>query len=157
DVVDDPSLGNYQWSRMTGLMRDHAMALHHADWVLPVDADEFLIDADLKSLLAADAAPDRPFGLLWRSYVPDPRDDPGELNPVQRIRHRLAREARPCAKVAVPAALAKRHDLILDQGSHQITGPNGPVAPVFGTSGHLAHFPGRTPDQFAAKVVVKHV
>ena len=157
DVVDDPSPGNYQWSRMTALMRGHALARHDADWVLPVDADEFLIDPDLKSLLAADAASDRPFGLLWKSYVPDPRDDPQELNPVRRIRHRLAREARPCAKVAVPAALAKRPDLILDQGSHQITGGTGPVPPVFGRGGHLAHFPGRSPDQFAAKVVLKHV
>jgi glycosyltransferase involved in cell wall biosynthesis len=157
DVVDDPTPGHYQWSRMTVLMRDRAAGHHGADWVLPVDADEFVTGPELKSLLATDAAPDRPFALQWKTYVPDPTDDPAEPNPVRRIRHRLTREARPCVKVVVPAALARRTDVILDQGSHQVIGPDGPVTPVFGSAGHLAHFPGRSVDQFALKVAVKHV
>jgi hypothetical protein len=156
-VVDDTSPGHYQSLRMTALMRDHALEKHHADWILPLDADEFLVGSDLQSVLAAGAAPARALGLIWKSYVPDSSDDPNEINPVRRIRYRLRCEARQTVKVVVPATLAIVPGVILDQGNHQVRATTGIVSPVLTETEFLAHFPGRSADQLAMKVAVKHV
>lgn len=155
EVLDDPEPGNYQWRRMTGLMRDHAIKRCGADWVVPLDADEFLVGEDLKLLVRS--VENRPCALHWRTYVPGPDDVAGELNPVRRITDRLRQEARPWLKVMVPASLGRHPTAMLDQGSHQFIHEGLPIPPVEGRSGALAHFPGRDPDQFACKVAMKHL
>lgn len=155
DVIDDPEPGFYQARRMTNLMRDHALERCRADWVVPLDADEFLVGPDLKSIVRS--IDDRPFGLQWQTYVPDPADRPEELNPVRRIRHRLKQEERLWIKVMVPAVLGRQPGTAFDHGSHQFIRESLPVPPVLGGSSLLAHFPGRSPDQFASKLAMKHM
>src|SRR5438477_425867 len=43
DIVEDHATGHPQGERMTRLMRDHAIRRHGAEWVLPLDADEFVV------------------------------------------------------------------------------------------------------------------
>src|SRR5438309_2714828 len=42
DIEQDPAPGYWQWQRMTRLMHQ-AVATLGADWILPLDADEFLV------------------------------------------------------------------------------------------------------------------
>lgn len=155
EVLEDPSPGHYLWRQLTYLMREHALQRCHADWVVPLDADEFLCGPDLKGLLAD--AGDRPFSLYWRTYVPDTGDAQEETNPVRRIRQRLKKEFRPCRKIVVPAALGRRPGVVLDQGSHNLLVGGVAVPPILDSDGLLAHFPGRSPDQFASKIAMKHM
>lgn len=155
EVLDDPEPGHYQWRRMTGLMREHAIERCRADWVVPLDADEFLVCPDVKLLLHS--MDNRLLGLPWRTYVPGPGDPPDELNPVRRIGQRLKHESHPWIKVMVPAALGRQPAAMLDQGSHRLFLDGIAVSPVINGSGALAHFPGRSPEQFACKVAMKHL
>src|SRR4029077_6526664 len=88
---------------------------------------------------AADA--DKPLELPWRSYLPDPRDDPAELNPVVRIRWRIAEEADPLVKVFIPARLGRRADAVLLQGNHELSLNGRASRAVRHRGACLAHFP----------------
>ena len=92
--------------RMTHLMRDHAVARHGADWVVPLDADEFLVVPEGAPLIRHEAPPDRVLSLAWRTYVPHEGDDPAKMNPVLRLCHRLVREGERDVKALVPRQLA---------------------------------------------------
>src|SRR5207248_1347715 len=70
DLVEDPTPGMYQAQRMTRLLREWAVGRHGADWVLPLDADEFLVVPEGASLVPSRPGGDRPVALPWRSYVP---------------------------------------------------------------------------------------
>ncbi len=156
EIVDDPSPGNHQWERMNRLMRDYALARHQADWIVPLDADEFLVGPP-HVRFASDFDPESLPALAWKSYVPDPTDDPRLDNPVMRIRHRLLKEGTTTLKVVVHAALAKRPEVVLVQGNHGILIEGDVQKATLSPRWHLAHFPGRTPEQFALKVATKHL
>src|SRR5205814_5178182 len=109
----DPSPGKYLSKRLTRLMHEIAIGKYRADWVLPLDADEFVIAPQGESLIATDACEDAPIALPWRSYVPCDVDDAGQPNPVLRIRHRLRRENWHWIKVAIPAKLVAGTDALI--------------------------------------------
>jgi hypothetical protein len=104
EIMEDGSPGQYQPQRMTRLMHEHAVARHDADWVFPLDGDEFLMVSAGSSLIPEGAAADRPMLLAWRTYVPDNSDNPCELNPVLRIRRRRVVEGPEFAKAILLAA-----------------------------------------------------
>jgi hypothetical protein len=153
EVLEDRTSGYYQSRRMTMLM-NRAVAEHGAAWVVPVDADELLMATGLRQDLGAWSRAPGPLSVRWRTYVPDASDDLQERNPFVRLRHRLAREAHPWAKVLVPAPLVRGGAAVLLQGSHalQLDGKVVPGAPL--EDALLAHFPIRSPGQFAAKIAI---
>src|ERR671933_1923591 len=57
----------------TALMRELAEQEPGA-WILPLDADEFVVGGDLRRVLEG-LPRDRPVALPWRTYVPTPQDD----------------------------------------------------------------------------------
>jgi hypothetical protein len=159
DVVDDPSIGHLQWKRMTRLM--HTAALDcGADWVLPLDADEFFV-AGPGGGIFAHGADDVSAGALlhvfWRSYVPRAGDDPSETNPVRRIRHRLVKEGYPWAKVVIPGPLARLPAARVAQGSHALEVDGAPCPSRQCERAYLAHFPVRSPGQYASKVAIQRL
>lgn len=149
-VRDDDAPGLRQAQRMTRMMRE-AVENRGADWVIPLDADEFPIGLWRETLAQSDAS--APLEARWRTYVPDPADDPEELNPALRLRHRLAAEANPWAKVAVPAALV-RAGSSLAQGSHELLAQGRKVEARLAPELRLAHLPVRSVGQYAAKVAL---
>jgi hypothetical protein len=158
DVLDDPSLGKYLSRRMTMLMRDHAVGRCGADWVVPLDADEFVAPAGEGPLVPEGVGPDSPVRLTWLSYVPDASDDPAEVNPVVRMRHRLRDEPRDrIVKVLVPGPLAGRPGAVLRPGNHELSLDDRVCASVFQDRVCLAHFPIRGRGQFVAKTVLGHL
>lgn len=71
------SLGFEQATTMTSLMRK-AVSEHGADWVLLLDADEFLVPpsgSSVKDLLAGQSRAE-PVDVPWRSYIPTSDDTP---------------------------------------------------------------------------------
>jgi hypothetical protein len=54
DILQDPTPGKYLSRRMTRLMREQAIGRYSADWVLPLDADEFVALADDRPLIPDD-------------------------------------------------------------------------------------------------------
>jgi hypothetical protein len=157
ELVADPSPGKYQSRRITRLMRESAIGRHGADWVLPLDGDEFICVTGGGPLIPPEARPDRPLQLGWRTYVPASDDDPAEHNPALRLRYRLAEEGWPYTKVMVPRGLAHRDDAVITQGNHALT-LGGRDCPG-DQANHicLAHFPIRSGGQFLAKTIIGHL
>jgi hypothetical protein len=153
EVVEDPTPGKRQVQFTNRLLREHALARHAADWVLPLDGDEFVVVPPGGALVPAGAAADRPVNLFWRTYVPHPADDPAERNPAVRLRHRLAREPWPWQKVLVPRGLAERAGAALGPGNHTLKVDDWPAEAVAGDA-WLAHLPLRSPGHAVAKVAV---
>ena len=90
--------------------------------------------------------------LHWTGYVPTAADDASEANPVRRIRHRRAAEARTYPKTLIPAALAAEPGVLLTAGNHQLLRVDGmPFADRTSTALRLGHFPVRSTDQLRAK------
>jgi Glycosyl transferase family 2/Sulfotransferase family/Protein of unknown function (DUF3500) len=153
-IVEDPSTGKYLSERMTRLMREYAVARHNADWVVPLDADEFLVLPDGARLVPPEASPGRTIAVPWRSYVPDESDDPSKFNPVLRIRHRLVEEGWKFVKVLVPGKLAAQPGAVLTQGNHELKVDGKLCASTDAEGLSLAHFPIRGPGQYLAKVAI---
>jgi Glycosyl transferase family 2 len=156
DVVEDPTPGKDQSRRMTRLMREFALERHHADWVLALDADEFVMPADGRPLIPVEARADRPLYLGWRTYVPTTDDDQNEPNPARRLRHRRANETWPYFKVIVPSAAGTLPGAVITEGNHGVVIDGQEVTGV-PADAWLAHFPIRTPGQLIAKTVIGHL
>jgi hypothetical protein len=127
---------------LTSLARE-ALARFDPDWVLPLDADEFII-GDL-SRLAERRGPVR---LPWQTYVPTPADEP-HPNVLTRIVHRKVREEPRFEKVMVPRAVVAHPAFRLCEGSHCIAAPPTEAETVDGL--RLAHFPVRSSAQVRRK------
>jgi hypothetical protein len=142
----------------TALMR-RAAREYGADWVLPLDADEFLTsDADpgLRPLLAR-LSPERAYALPWRTWVPTPGDPPGEPHLFRRVTWRRRSEAKQYWKVVVPGRLAASPRISLGHGGHVLWERRGPLRRKLAREPapdlYLAHFPVRSAEQLAAKVL----
>lgn len=156
EVIEDSELGKRQAERTTRLMREYAIAKHGADWVVPIDADEFLI-AGPDGFIPPETPADRPILIPWRSYVPEATDDAAERNPVLRIRHRLRTEGWPWVKVMVPRSLAGIPGAQLSEGNHSFQIGDAEVKSVPCPGSFLGHFPIRGPGQYLAKVAIGYL
>jgi hypothetical protein len=83
----------------------HAFASYEADWVLPLNADEFFIAVDRDALehQLASGPSDRPVSVPSRDYSPTTADDSATHNPVLRIQHRQ-HGATGTARTFIPRA-----------------------------------------------------
>ena len=154
DIVTDRSVGKYQSRRMTRLMHDWAIGRYDADWVVALDGDEFLVIPQDTPLIPEDIQGDQPISLPWRTYVVHGSDEPGETNPVLRIRHRRVAEGWEATKVMVPRAVAALPSATLVQGSHEVCVDGQPCQPRPHPAAYLAHFPLRSAGQYAAKIAI---
>jgi hypothetical protein len=141
---------------MTGLMRE-AAANGGADWILPLDADEFLVvpEGSVRDALAA-LPGDRTSGVDMRFYVPTPDDPPDEPNVLRRLTYRRELEGGVWTrKVVVPAQCARDSRFTMAQGNHCLQdGSTAQFIPAPPTERlALAHFPVRSAKQLARKVL----
>jgi hypothetical protein len=147
------SLANLQQSRSNHLAR-HAFSDCGADWVLPLDADEFLVARSrttFESALAAGPS-DQPVSLALRNYSPTTVDDPAEINPVQRIRHRQHGPGST-SKVFIPRQLGMCADIFAGKGNHALYQQSHALPARLLTDVWLAHFALRSPHQQVLRVV----
>jgi glycosyltransferase involved in cell wall biosynthesis len=157
DAVEDPAPGKHLSRRLTRLMREHAIGRHGADWIIPLDADEFILPPDDGPLIFEQTNQDQPMNWWWRSYVATARDDSNERNPVARILHRLVEETCPTSKRVVPASLGRQENAVIHAGNHAFSINGQEVAGVDDGRVRLAHFPVRGLGQFITKTVLGHL
>lgn len=120
-----------------------------ADWVLPLDADEFLL-GDAESVLSEHGTPASVLRVPWRGYVPHKEDDPAEPHVLRRITHRRETECMQWYKVLVPRALAS--ETKLSMGNHFLHRSTGTIIDSVDVPLTLAHFPVRSSRQISRKV-----
>jgi hypothetical protein len=156
-LIRQPSVGYRQRQYMTGLMRLAAGELG-ADWVVPLDADEFLETPDGINLAALLRDRERRiFTLPWNNFVWSPeQDEQGEPNPVLRMRLRMAASPANLNKVVIPTSWPAEQ-LELTQGSHAVLHNGEPLPAEILDGVRLCHFPVRTKSQFAGKIAVGYL
>lgn len=153
-LVEDKTLGIYQSRRMTMLMKEHALASLQADWVLALDADEF-VSANLREVLTAKSFSDEMIvNVPWRNYMPNLQDDHSQLNPVLRMSHRFVDKCIT-VKTLVPRKLAALPGTCFNSGNHRLLHNEQECASQSQQDIYLAHFPIRGPGQYLAKVVLR--
>ncbi len=153
-VFTDQTLGNLQQMRSNHLTR-LAVTEFGADWVLPLDADEFLVApgrAVLEDVLGPGTAGE-PVSLPLANYYPTEADDPEVANPVSRISHR-ASLANASRKLIIPSRLATEPAVVAGKGSHELHRDGARIADRPAPPGfHLAHFALRSVAQQMLRVV----
>jgi len=136
------------------LLYRRAVEDHNADWVVFLDADEF-VDArgvaDLRPFLATIPAEQRTVGLQMVDYeAPSPATE-NDANVVRRFsRHRRA--ATSVWKVIVRGNIGADR-VTVDAGNHFIYVDGSPWVSMKQLVVPLAHYPFRSPYQWVAKVV----
>src|SRR5579863_10462621 len=153
DIILDDTLGQHQQKRMTRLVCEEAGRRLNADWIVPLDADEFLSRPPGLPLVPCHASTDACFQLPWRNYVATADDDAADDNPATRIRRRRTVEPSPTLKVMIPGVLARRPGAALEQGNHnfclnETRAEHGPHPHAW-----LDHFPLRSPAQYLTRIV----
>ncbi|WP_205082754.1 methyltransferase domain-containing protein [Paracraurococcus ruber] len=151
-VADTPDFGYTQSARMTALLH-HAQDAYFADFVLLLDADEFLAVPDRDALHAALAAiPPGGAGLLpWRTHVVR-AEDGAAADPPRDMRWRRKAEPTQFYKLALRLDGRPAGDLTVHQGSHSATRSDGTPVPTVTLDGlPLLHFPVRSLAQIRAK------
>lgn len=127
-----------------------------ADLVAPLDADEFLTtdEGDMRGALEQ-VSKQAPTACAWRTYIPMPSDNPADENPVTRIVHRRATEPRRKTKVIVPGRIARERTYALSSGNHRVRfqDTDAEYPAVRSRVLHIAHYPVRSTDQLAVKLV----
>lgn len=149
----DATPGYPQSDIMTKLMRV-AVANHGADWVVPLDADEFIRFPSHIGQATDWADATAPILSTWHNYVPDSVAS-DRLQDVARIR--LPVSGIPGRKVIVPRHLAENERFLLHAGSHALLERHGDrgrsVEARIVEALTLAHLPFRTLEQLVAKAV----
>ena len=127
------------------------------DHVLPLDADEFIV-ADSRAALERELERTPADGVLsvaWLPYVPSDLDDPTDPNPVTRIRRRLRAQHPSMRKVFFRADMLRRDDVYVADGNHHLLSRTGRAIAEHEAKGvFLAHYPIRSAQQLASKVVI---
>jgi hypothetical protein len=156
--IERKSSVDYAQSRlMTALLKE---AVDHlsADWIVPLDADEFIEPEEGTSLgVILQQGPPRPLSVRWSNFVwSDDSDQTEEANPVVRLQFRMP-PREDLTKVIVPSALVANREVILWQGNHGITCDGEPQFTERCDRLALCHFPIRNVSQYASKVAVGYL
>jgi hypothetical protein len=129
----------------------------NADWIFPLDVDEFVGSGQLpltRHQFSRILAGTDPLTLHWHTYVPTCYDEHSELNPLKRLEHCRIRESRTVVKIAIPGSLCENEHLCIEQGSHRITIGGVPLHTRDASPLFLAHYPIRAEDQAVRKYMI---
>ncbi len=148
EIRQDSSPMNNHPETMTALLHE-LHDTHAADWIAPLDADEFLIGTtgDIRSAIAS-LRGDRVTLVPWRTYVPDPERT---VTPdiLRTVTERRIKETKTYYKILVPAGAVLPESRVII-GSHALDGTAEKQQPTDTLA--IAHFPVRTPLQIRRKV-----
>ena len=155
-LAEDDVFGYNQSARMTRWLHDY-QAIFAADFVLPLDADEFLDvqkEDGFRDILRE--IPEHGYGLIpWCTYVLTPNTDLSDEDPFRVMRHRRRKELPARFKAVIRLDGQSAADLELAQGNHAVRSTSGREVAVKRLDGlRLLHYPLRSLDQAKAKCVV---
>lgn len=152
-VTDTARFGYTQGERMTRLLHA-AQSAYFADFVLFLDADEFIGVVGRTAFFAElSKIPSGGFGAVaWYNFVLV--DGSTIVDPPRGMEHRRVVEALPVYKTVLRLDGAFLPDLVVGRGSHAVTRLGEPLAGVLLPALPLWHFPIRGHAQLTAKAVV---
>ena len=162
-VVQSGVPGYLQEEITTAFARD-VFRTTGADFVLPLDADEFLkVPSRVEFRRALRAFPKNMHGLMhWLTYVPDFAQASCGTLALLRSARRVAEERHVFHKALMSRSLLSRPDAMLANGNHFVASrPHGPSeeaephARIRDRFAAIAHVPIRSPAQFVTKVAIK--
>ena len=147
------------YTHESSLLHDHAgvtnrlvnaAAIWGADWIVPLDADEFLT-GDVESGFA-EGAPGTVVRIPWKTYVPTALDLATEPNVLKRLTHRRVSETPQWYKVAASGDLFRSRRCTFAFGNHSVLDEDGRRTRAEDAPLALAHFPVRSSEQIRRKV-----
>lgn len=156
-VTEDDRFGYDQSERMTRYLHEY-QAAYPSEFVMALDADEFLDVADSTTLRAAITdIPEGGYGLIpWCTYVLTPNQPRDSSEDILRIMEWRRREELPTYfKSIIRLDRAPAEQLEFNQGNHfvrKISGESIPVVQLHRL--RLLHYPVRSKDQLMAKTIV---
>jgi hypothetical protein len=159
------STGEHVQGSIVSRLVYEAFDVHHADLVLPLDADEFLVAADQNPVpprqILNELSQGAIYNVFWRTFFPHESDHPQELLVPKRIRYRTDQLAPGLesarSKVIITRDVALRHRVHVGNGSHKLTNRRrvrNKIPHKDLDSLKLAHFPIRSIDQARSKVFI---
>jgi len=156
-LTEDDEFGYNQAERMTRLLRQFQPSLL-ADFVLLLDADEFISATDRDALVGAlNTIPRRGVGVMpWRTFVHVPGENgQSGVDPPRSFHYRRAIELPVYRKIVIRLDGANASELEIDIGGHSVRAASGePVPTVLLDDVPLLHFPLRSLSQLTAKTIV---
>lgn len=162
-LVESAVPGYLQEEITTSLARE-VFGTTAADFVIPLDADEFLkVPSRTEFSRALRAIPKGLNGLLhWLTYVPAFGEAPKGILALLRSARRVPEERHVFHKALIARTLLERPQAMLSNGNHYVASrPHGPSeeaephARVRDRFAAIAHVPIRSPVQFVSKVAIK--
>jgi hypothetical protein len=155
-VSDEMTFGDNQPGAMTALMR--FTKNFNPDYLIPLDADEFLDVPNRKDLEAVlEMIPEGGAGRMpWKTYVLTETMIPEwvEYDPPRSFRWRRAVERPQYWKSVIRADGVDLEDRTWFRGSHDVGVPSGRAIPSVVIPLHLLHYPVRSREQFVGKTIV---
>lgn len=152
-VIDDPSFAYNQSEKITELYR-RVLREAHSDFVLPLDADEFIQVESREHLREVlHGIPENGAGWWpWKTYLPA---DTSRTVIGERFRKCHPYLERRHQKIVVRVPPGKVDDeAVITQGSHQLRRAGQVIDPIPLEGAHLAHLPVRSAQQIAQKVII---
>lgn len=159
-VLQESGLELQQGRVLSRVMRSAVQDMN-ADWVLPIDADEFIVsktNEPVRSVIQK-LPPDNTVKISWRSHIPMATDDPSAPNIMKRMRHHATVERSPLPKILVPRALAAKRGAEIAAGNHALVtrsllGKEKELPRTSTDQLALAHYPVRSQEQIMTKIFV---
>jgi glycosyltransferase involved in cell wall biosynthesis len=132
-----------------------AFHAHGADWVLPLDSDEFIELNGIQSLHdRLPASSDLPHSVLWHPFVYRREAAVPGLPPIlAELPYRVS-PREPLTKVMIPKMLALKTGFSLQDGSHEAALDGETLPRVAVPEIALCHFPIRSVEQYSKKTVL---
>ena len=159
ELTEETSLELQQGLFLTYSMKK-AVKDYGADWVIPIDADEFLAVSREGSVreVMEELPRDKVVKVPWRTYVPLPSDNFQEPNVLKRIQHFRSKENQNLRKIMIPRSLAMKKNGLIAAGNHGFVRESFRKQKEFPYV-HMdqlvmAHFPVRFSQQIMAKAFV---
>jgi Glycosyl transferase family 2 len=156
-IGEDDKFAHTQSARTTRMFRS-AHLTYKPDYIIPLDADEFLGVPD-RSLFWTALKPIPPggYGLMpWRTFVLTPGTvSISAEDPPKSLQWRRREESPMFHKIVVRPDGLDVSDLVIEHGNHVVKSVSGRSIPFVNLEGLcLMHVPVRSRDQFITKVVV---
>lgn len=154
DVRTDKRPLHHQTKCLSKLMHEVAQS-EEVDWIVPLDADEFLVSTNGTDPRNKFAEIDENTAHLlhWHTYIPTAQDSSAEPDPLKRITFRKSYEQIPYAKVIVPGKIAAMENAHLTPGNHGVRKGEALLDMKISSTLALAHFPVRSENQLRRKII----
>ncbi len=121
------------------------------DFLIPLDADEFLASTQLTPRLCFETLPQEKVTLIkWKTYVITKETDYSEFF-LDSINHVRIKESVTFTKVILPYEVLAREEIYVSMGHHTVDSRNGNITSE-NNQLYIAHFPVRSEKQIHLKI-----